>query len=46
MNIIKKVLNQFLGKRYSQNLINLIFIMLQIDEDKRPDFTELEVLLP
>ena len=46
VNIIKKVLNQFLGKRYSQNLINLLFIMLQIDEDKRPDFTELEVLLP
>ena len=46
VNIIKKVLNNFLGKKYSQNLINLIFIMLQIDENKRPDFTELELLLP
>ena len=45
MNIIKRTLNQYLGKRYSQNLINLIFNMLQIEENKRPDFTELEVLL-
>jgi serine/threonine protein kinase len=45
MNVIKKVLNKFLGKKYSQNLINLILTMLQIDENKRPDFTELELLL-
>ena len=45
MNVIKKILNQNLGKRYSQNLIDLIFKMLQIEENKRPDFNELEILL-
>ena len=45
MNIVKKVLNQFLGKRYSQNLINLLLTMLQVEESKRPDFNQLEILL-
>ena len=45
MKVIKKVLNQFLGKRYSQNLINLLYTMLQVDENRRPDFTELEILM-
>ena len=44
MNIIKKIVNKFLGKRYSQNLINLILTMLQIEERKRPDFLQLELL--
>ena len=46
MNIIKKIVNKYLGKRYSQNLISLILTMLQVDEKKRPDFSELELLLP
>ena len=46
MNVIKKVINKYLGKRYSQNLINLLLNMLQVDEKKRPDFSELELLLP
>ena len=45
MKVIKKVLIQFLGKRYSQNLINLLYTMLQVDENRRPDFNELEILL-
>ena len=45
MNFIRQTLNQYLGKRYSQKLINLLFNMLQVEEDKRPDFTELEILL-
>ena len=44
MNIIRKVLNQCLGKRYSQNLINLLLNMLQVDENKRPDFIQLEIM--
>ena len=44
MNIIKKTVNKYLGKRYSQNLINLILSMLQVDERKRPDFLQLELL--
>ena len=42
INIIAKVLNQILGNRYSQNLINLLLNMLQVEESKRPDFIELE----
>jgi len=44
MNIIKKIVNKFLGKRYSQKLINLILAMLQVDERKRPDFLQLDLL--
>ena len=46
MNIIKKVLHKYLGQRYSLNLIELLFSMLQIDENKRPDFNQLEMMLP
>ena len=45
MNVIKKVLNHYLGKRYSQNLIGILTHMLQVDESKRPDFEQLELLL-
>ena len=45
MKIIRKVLCQQLQRRYSQNLINLIYTMLQIDENKRPDFVELELMI-
>ena len=45
MNVINKVLNQELGKRYSQNLINLLVTMLQVEENRRPDFRQLETLL-
>ena len=45
MKIIRRVLNQQLQRRYSQNLINLIFTMLQVDENKRPDFTQLELMI-
>ena len=44
MDIIKKVLNKYLSERYTQNFINIIYIMLQIEENKRPDFNKLEVL--
>ena len=42
MNIISQIINKALINRYSQNLINLIIKMLQIDENKRLDFIELE----
>ena len=45
MKTIKKVVNQQLQKRYSQNLINLIITMLQIEESKRPDFNQLELMI-
>ena len=45
MKIMKKVLNQQLQRKYSQNLINLILTMLQIEESKRPDFNQLEMMV-
>ena len=41
MKIIERVVNKYLGNLYSQNYINLIFNMLQVDEKLRPDFIEL-----
>ena len=43
--VIDKVLKQYLEKKYSQNLINLISTMLQVDESKRPDFNTLENMI-
>ena len=45
MKVMKRVLNQQLQRRYSQNLINLILTMLQIEESKRPDFNQLELMI-
>ena len=42
MNLISQIINYALKNRYSQNLINLIIKMLQIDENLRFDFIELE----
>ena len=41
MKIIAQVINKYLGKLYSQNYINLLISMLQVDERLRPDFIEL-----
>lgn len=43
--VIDRILKQYLGKKYSQNLINLISTMLQVDENKRPDFNSLETMI-
>ena len=45
MQIIKKVLIQQLRNRYSLNIINLIYTMLQIEESQRPDFNQLELMI-
>ena len=46
MNVIKQVMNQYLGQRYSQNVFNILLSMLQIEEDFRPDFIQLESYFP
>ena len=46
IELISKFVNHYLSKRYSKNLINLLLTMLQIDENKRPDFSQLEILFP
>ena len=41
MEKIGIIVNQYLGNRYSQEFINLLLYMLQVDENYRPDFIEL-----
>ena len=42
MNIIKKAIRYYLGFRYSIKVYNILFSMLQVDENLRPDFIQLE----
>ena len=42
INTITKIIFNTLNRRYSKNIINLIIKMLQIDENLRMDFIELE----
>ena len=42
MNEIQKILNKYLSERYSNQFISLIHLMLQVDEQLRPDFIQLE----
>ena len=42
MQRIKEILFKHLGKRYSQKYIMLILLMLEVNEEKRPDFIQLE----
>ena len=42
MKKINFVLNKYLKKKYSNKFISLVCIMLQIDENYRPDFIDLE----
>ena len=43
MNKIKDILFNHLGKRYSAKYIMFILQMLEVNEEKRPDFIELEI---
>ena len=45
MNKIKTILFNYLGTRYSEKLILLILLMLEVDEKKRPNFIKLEEIL-
>ena len=45
MNIIKNILEKYLIPHYSNYLLNILYHMLQIDEELRPNFIELENLL-
>ena len=45
MNEVKSILFNYLRKRYSEKLILLILLMLEVDENKRPNFIQLEELL-
>ena len=43
MQIIKEILFKHLGQRYSEKYIMLILLMLVVNEEKRPDFIQLEM---
>ena len=45
MKELKKYIEDTLKDKYSQKFIDLIISMLEIHEDKRPDFIELEKLI-
>ena len=42
MKLIKEQLIKYLSVRYSNKLINILYEMLQVNEDNRPDFISLE----
>ena len=42
MEKLKEIVKSFLSKRYSNHLIDFLLWMLEIDENRRPDFIELE----
>ena len=44
MNVIRNYLNYYLGRRYSQNFINILYTMLQVEEARRPDFNQLQMM--
>ena len=40
MKEMNKTLNKYLSKNFRQKYINILFQMLQIEEDQRPDFID------
>ena len=45
MNVISQIINDSLNSRYSPNIIKLIIKMLQLDENLRADFIDLETYI-
>ena len=45
MNLLKNKIDNFIGNKYSINLIKIILVMLEIDEKERPDFIQLEKII-
>jgi serine/threonine protein kinase len=43
MSIMKMMINNYIGKRYSKKFVNILYSMLEIDEKSRCDFNELNV---
>lgn len=39
---VRKIVKEYLGRRYSSKFIEIIYAMLCLDEDKRKDFIEIE----
>ena len=45
MNLIKKILEKYLIVKYSYNFVNILIKMLEVNENLRPDFIELDTYL-
>ena len=45
MKILEKIVRNHIGKRYSEKLVKLIIGMIEVEEDRRMDFLELEKYL-
>ena len=45
MNQLSDVVNQYVNGRYSNNFMDILFTMLQINEKERPDFIELSSMI-
>ena len=41
MNDVKKVVNKFVGNKYSNVFSDALILMLNLNEKERPDFIEL-----
>ena len=46
MNKIYNIIKYYLSNRYSQKVINILNAMLQMEENLRPDFIQLESMFP
>ena len=45
MNDVRSVIEKYLKKRYSFNLIEILLCMLEVNEKRRPDFVHLEKII-
>jgi len=45
MNLIINNIQQFVKNRYSNNFLSVLFIMLELEEQMRPDFIQLESIV-
>ena len=45
MNLIINNIKAFVNNRYSNNFLNVLFIMLELEEKMRPDFIQLESIV-
>ena len=45
MEVIGNILGNYLYSRYSEDIVDILFKMLQIEEKKRPDFIQLERMI-
>ena len=45
MEIIGNFLGNYLYPHYSEEIVDILYIMLQLEEKKRPDFVQLERMI-